>query len=160
LQHRRPPSSNPSNLVKRSSVIHEAIRAFRNAWPLAAVCCFGILGFLIAGTIVLALIPLYLSTKTVAPVANTNGEICSLYEDESSNHCFFLAANDTFYIQYSANAPDSDNTGTGSVTDLDNVRQELSHVFTLLIRSHLSVGKKHGHRRFVRHHRWTNSSDI
>lgn len=35
----------------------------RNAWPLAAICCLGLLGFLIATTIVLALIPVYLPAK-------------------------------------------------------------------------------------------------
>jgi len=38
---------------------------FRYAWPLAGICCLGLIGFLIAATIVLALIPLYLPNKQV-----------------------------------------------------------------------------------------------
>jgi hypothetical protein len=41
-------------------------------WPLAAICCFGLLGLLIAGTIVLALIPIYLPSKQVIPVNNNS----------------------------------------------------------------------------------------
>jgi hypothetical protein len=43
---------------------------------LAAICCLGILGFLIAATIVLALIPVYLPTKEVtAAQTSTNSMI-------------------------------------------------------------------------------------
>ena len=35
------------------------------ALPIAAICCLGLIGFLIATTIVLALIPLYLPNKQV-----------------------------------------------------------------------------------------------
>lgn len=44
----------------------------RNMWPLASIVCFGCLGFLVAATIVLALIPLYLPTKDVVPSDGTN----------------------------------------------------------------------------------------
>jgi len=37
------------------------------AYPLLAICCAGLVLFGIAATIVLALIPLYLPTKTVTP---------------------------------------------------------------------------------------------
>jgi hypothetical protein len=38
----------------------------RAAWPLAAICCLGLILFLICATIVLALIPVYLSARGVA----------------------------------------------------------------------------------------------
>ena len=48
----------------------------RGAWPFAAICCFLILGLLIAGTIVLALIPLYLPKKQATlAIDNSNGKI-------------------------------------------------------------------------------------
>jgi hypothetical protein len=45
-------------------------------WPLAAICCLGLIGFLIAATIVLALIPLYLPQKGTTATAVANGRIC------------------------------------------------------------------------------------
>jgi hypothetical protein len=43
---------------------------------LAAICCLGLVGFLIASTIVLALIPVYLPRKYVPVVTIPNGKIC------------------------------------------------------------------------------------
>jgi uncharacterized protein YqhQ len=45
---------------------------FRNAWPLAAICCLGLLGFLIVAVIILALIPIYLP-NTATTTSNNNG---------------------------------------------------------------------------------------
>ncbi|CAF1522766.1 unnamed protein product, partial [Rotaria magnacalcarata] len=41
-------------------------------WPLVALCCLGIVGLLIAGTIVLALIPIYLPQKAAAAVSSAS----------------------------------------------------------------------------------------
>jgi hypothetical protein len=71
----------------------------RNAWPIAAICCLGILGFLIAITIVLALIPIYLPSKSVI-AANTTSII--RFDFPTKNiHVFLLGV---FYVQYSAPA--------------------------------------------------------
>jgi hypothetical protein len=53
---------------------------FRGIWSLAAICCLGILGFLIAATIVLALIPVYLPRKQATLAHNTlNGSMTLLF---------------------------------------------------------------------------------
>jgi hypothetical protein len=53
---------------------------FRGVWSLAAICCLGILGFLIAATIVLALIPVYLPRKQATLAHNTlNGSMTRLF---------------------------------------------------------------------------------
>ena len=51
----------------------------RGAWPFAAICCFrNILGLLIAGTIVLALVPLLSHVpkkQATLAIDNSNGKI-------------------------------------------------------------------------------------
>ncbi|CAM4833497.1 unnamed protein product [Rotaria magnacalcarata] len=75
-------------------------------WPLAALCCLGIVGILIAGTIILALIPIYLPQKTAAAVSLTS-------------------PNDNFFLQYSADVPYASSV-TGNVTNLAQVSNALS----------------------------------
>jgi hypothetical protein len=41
--------------------------------PFAGLCCLGIIGFLIAATIVLALIPIYLPRRNVSPGSAIGG---------------------------------------------------------------------------------------
>jgi hypothetical protein len=52
-------------------IYYYEISLFRGAWPLAAICCLGILALLIVSTIVLALIPIYLPSKKVATTNST-----------------------------------------------------------------------------------------
>jgi hypothetical protein len=59
------------NITCLSLMIFKCSLYSRSLWPLAAICCLGIILFLIAATIVLALIPLYLSTKQIA-INNNN----------------------------------------------------------------------------------------
>lgn len=54
---------------------------YRNIWPLAAICCLGLVAFLIAVTIVLALIPVYLPTKDLTINSNTlNAKFLFVYQ--------------------------------------------------------------------------------
>jgi len=91
-------------------------------WPLAAICCLGLILFLIAGTIILALIPLYLPHKDATAVAVPNGRICcfSFRIKELFFLCFSLD-NDTFYLQYSANADVNDSV-SGTLENTDEVQ--------------------------------------
>jgi hypothetical protein len=57
-------------------------------WPLAAICCLGLIGFLIAATIVLALIPLYLPQKSATAPTVVNGRIC----------CFAFGIKEFFFL--------------------------------------------------------------
>ncbi|CAF5139590.1 unnamed protein product, partial [Rotaria magnacalcarata] len=75
-------------------------------WPLVALCCLGIVGLLIAGTIVLALIPIYLPQKAAAAVSSAS-------------------PNDNFFLQYSADVPYASSV-TGNVTNLAQVSNALS----------------------------------
>ena len=81
----------------------------RAAWPLAAVCCLGIILFLICAAIVLALIPLYLPTKDLTPLVDDNKcmKDCVLKRESKSVSTSFLAT-DPFYVQFSGD------DGTGS----------------------------------------------
>ncbi|CAF1552876.1 unnamed protein product, partial [Adineta ricciae] len=77
------------------------------AWPLAAVCCLGLILFLICAAIVLALIPLYLPTKNLTPLVDDN------------------KSTDPFYLQLSGD----DATGSampGDVGNLDEVGKSLN----------------------------------
>jgi len=55
---------------------------------LAAIFCLGLIGFLIAATIVLALIPVYLPQKGVTTAAVPNGRIC----------CYFFRIKNTVFL--------------------------------------------------------------
>jgi len=59
------PATNIKYIQILISFHFEYIIPFRRAWPIAGLCCFGLIGFLIATTIVLALIPLYIPNKQV-----------------------------------------------------------------------------------------------
>ena len=52
---------------------------FRGAWPLAAICCLGLLGLLVAATIVLALIPIYLPGKQTAASTTSSSDTISFF---------------------------------------------------------------------------------
>ncbi|CAF1184587.1 unnamed protein product [Adineta steineri] len=70
------------------------------AWPLAAICCLGLLLFTIAAAIVIALIPVYLPTKNASASQNV------------------LTSNTPFYLQTTSDADDDSNlAGTGTNTD-------------------------------------------
>jgi hypothetical protein len=54
--------------------------AAKTALPvIGAILCGGLLLFLLAATVVLALIPIYISTKTLTPSASTKSKALSLY---------------------------------------------------------------------------------
>ncbi|CAF1149491.1 unnamed protein product, partial [Adineta ricciae] len=79
----------------------------RAAWPLAAVCCLGLILFLICAAIVLALIPLYLPTKNLTPSVDDN------------------KSTSPFYLQLSGD----DETGSGmpgEVGNLDEIGKSLN----------------------------------
>ena len=57
---------------------------------MAALCCLGIVGLLIAGTIVLALIPIYLPTKQVTVVNSSSNGTISIFFELEKNLCFYL----------------------------------------------------------------------
>ncbi|CAF1108208.1 unnamed protein product [Adineta steineri] len=70
------------------------------AWPLAAICCLGLLLFTIAAAIVIALIPVYLPTKNASASQNV------------------FTSNAPFYLQTTSDADDDSNlAGTGTNTD-------------------------------------------
>jgi hypothetical protein len=81
-----PPPSTAASAGKRYSVTYFNLLIFiklsfyRSLLPFAALCCLGILGFLIAATIVLALIPVYLPTKDVQTSSTTtNGKFVFIF---------------------------------------------------------------------------------
>jgi hypothetical protein len=88
--------------------------------PLAAICCLGILCLLIAGTIVLALIPIYLPTRQINTVTNnSNGTISIFFLFELKKNLGFLDSN-IFYLEYSADANPA-TSQSGSLTNTDEV---------------------------------------
>ena len=74
------------------TVIHIPL-FYRNMWPLAAICCLGLVGFLIAATIVLALIPVYLPSKDVTVKNNNNNN-----NNTVSGTSLFVDQHIIFYI--------------------------------------------------------------
>ncbi|CAF3665345.1 unnamed protein product [Rotaria socialis] len=73
--------------------------------PVAALCCLGIIGIAIVSTIVLALIPIYITAKSVTVANKPNSA-------------------DTFYLQYSGDA-NADSSVTGTVENLSDVGKSL-----------------------------------
>ncbi|CAF1629489.1 unnamed protein product, partial [Didymodactylos carnosus] len=71
MYHQNPPANAVPVALTSSTAIKN--RRWFSAVPLIALCCLGILGLLLAATIVLALIPVYLPNRgggTVAVQAN------------------------------------------------------------------------------------------
>ncbi|CAF1580326.1 unnamed protein product [Didymodactylos carnosus] len=68
MYHQNPPPEAVPAVLPLSTAIKN--RSWLSAVPLIALCCLGILGLLLAATIVLVLIPVYLPKRTVAVEAN------------------------------------------------------------------------------------------
>ena len=65
MHHQRAvPQLPKSTVLLISPIIHDDEHvSYRSVLPLLGICCLGIVGLLVAITIVLALIPLYIPTK-------------------------------------------------------------------------------------------------
>ncbi|CAF4516319.1 unnamed protein product [Didymodactylos carnosus] len=72
MYHQNPPPEAVPAALPLSTAIKNRRRL--SAVPLIALCCLGILGLLLAATIALALIPVYLPKRTVAVEANQSKE--------------------------------------------------------------------------------------
>ena len=97
------------------------IFSLRSIWISAGICLLGIIGFLIATTIVLALIPIYISKKNLTPSENSDnykhltlGFLIEFY------WCSLFPLDSKFFIEYSADA-NADTSTTGTVENLDEV---------------------------------------
>ena len=100
--------------------------AFRNKWFLLGISCLGLIGFLVAVTIILALIPLYLPTKNMQPnnITASSKSIIIFMINKTLSICGYSLGNDTFFLQY-----ESDGNGslslTGTITNLDQLQSRV-----------------------------------
>ena len=100
--------------------------AFRNKWFLLGICCLGLIGFLVAVTIILALIPLYLPTKKMQPnniTASSKSVLVSMVSEVLFT-CAYSLGNDTFFLQYDSNGNGSVSL-TGTITNLDQLQSRV-----------------------------------
>lgn len=75
----------------------------RTLWPIGIVCCFALVLFLIASTIILALIPLYLPHRSLSQ-SQTN-----------------LNKNELFYVEYRGTATSG---AVGSVNNIEEIKKQ------------------------------------
>lgn len=87
-------------------------------WPFGLICCFGILAFLIVSSVILALIPIYLPTRTATIQTQASNEKDSfLFFFQNTNS--ISVDNRLTYIEYEA-------TATDGYTGLPSNIQEIS----------------------------------
>ncbi len=98
-------------------------RYFKRLWPwsLAALCGLGFVLFLIALTIVLSLIPVYLSRRDIS-LSNGNDREYSRCSKKKRNFYLSYTVSDLFYLEYATTA---DSGSTGFANNLEDVSQQV-----------------------------------
>jgi len=97
---------------------------YRTFLPIAGICCLAITGFLIATTIVLALIPLYVPQQHATVYTVPDGIIFCFPYDLKWINCYVIFSNldaDRFQLGFRSTGAEGDDEVAGSVDNLSEV---------------------------------------